>query len=44
MTIQELVVRQVKDKCKYCNKKQCEGIRVTQENKTTCEVVNERII
>lgn len=38
MTIQDLIKIHVNDKCKYCNNKNCEGIRITHNNKTVCEV------
>lgn len=37
MTIQELIQEHVKEKCKYCNNKNCDGIRVTQDGRTVCD-------
>lgn len=41
ISIQELFKIHVNDKCKYCIRKNCNGIRVTQDGKTVCEVTNE---
>lgn len=41
MTIQELIQKHVEDKCKKCNNKNCNGIKVTYDNRTVCDE-NER--
>ena len=38
MSIQDKIKIHVKDKCKYCDKKDCNGIKVTSDGKTVCEV------
>lgn len=38
MTIQELIKEHVNNRCNKCNRKNCDGIRVTQDGKTVCEV------
>lgn len=43
ISIQNLMKIHVNDNCKYCNRKNCNGIRVTQDGKTVCGVMkNER--
>lgn len=36
-TTQELMKEHVQEKCRYCTKKDCDGIHVTVDNKTRCE-------
>lgn len=38
MSIQDKIKVHVNDKCKYCDKKDCDGIRVTQDGRAVCEV------
>ena len=38
MSIQDLFKIHVNDKCKYCTKKDCKGIQITQDGRTVCEV------
>lgn len=37
MTIQELIKEHVKEKCKYCDIQNCNGICITKDNKTRCD-------
>lgn len=41
MSIQDLIKIHVEDKCTKCNRKNCNGIRVTQDGKTVCEVTED---
>lgn len=41
MSIQDLMKEHVKDRCKYCARKNCNGIRVNAEGKTVCEVTED---
>lgn len=43
MSIQDLMKIHVNDECKYCNRKNCNGIRVTQDGRTVCEVTNDEM-
>ena len=43
MSIQDLIKLHVNDKCKYCNRKNCQGIRVTQDGRTVCEVTEDEM-
>lgn len=36
-TTQELIQEHVQEKCRYCTKEKCDGIRVTVNNETKCE-------
>lgn len=36
MTTQELMLEHYNDKCKYCDGKNCDGIRITEKNTTRC--------
>lgn len=36
-TIQELIQEHVKEKCRYCTRKECNGIYVTKDGKTKCD-------
>lgn len=38
MSIQDLMKIHVKDNCKYCSRKNCDGIRINTKGKTVCEV------
>lgn len=38
ISIQDIFKIHVNDKCKYCNKKNCSGIRVASDGRTVCEV------
>lgn len=40
-SIQDKFKMHVNDKCKYCKRKNCNGIRVTQDGKTVCEVTED---
>ena len=40
MTIQELMKEHVKEECRYCILKECNGIHITRDNKTICERKN----
>lgn len=36
-TIQELIKEHVQEKCKYCIRKNCNGINITIDKKTRCD-------
>lgn len=36
MTLEELIKEHLRDKCKYCNLKECDGIHITIDKKTRC--------
>lgn len=36
-TIQELIQEHVQERCRYCIRKECNGIHVTIDKKTRCE-------
>ncbi len=42
MTSQEIINEHKDNKCKKCNKKNCEGITVTLDNKARCDLDYER--
>lgn len=37
MSNQDLIKKHVKDKCKYCDIKECDGIHITIDRKTRCD-------
>ena len=41
ISIQDLFKIHVNDKCKYCSKKSCSGIRVNTKGETVCEVTED---
>lgn len=36
-TIQELIKEHVQEKCRYCARKECDGIHINTNNEATCE-------
>ena len=36
LTSQELIQEHVKEQCRYCTLRECDGIRVTIDGKTRC--------
>lgn len=43
MSIQDLFKIHVNDKCKYCTRKNCNGIRVNAKGETVCEVTEDEV-
>lgn len=39
-SIQDRFKEHVNDKCKYCNRKDCNGITINTKGDTVCEVTN----
>ena len=37
MTTQEKIQKHVQEKCRYCLKKECDGIHITVDGKTKCD-------
>lgn len=37
MSIQEKIQEHVKEECRYCTNKECDGIHITRDNKTRCD-------
>lgn len=37
MTTQELIQKHLKEKCRYCARKECDGIHITNDGKTRCD-------
>lgn len=37
MTTQELIQKHLEEKCRYCARKECDGIHINTNNEATCE-------
>lgn len=37
MSVQELMQKHVKEECRYCTNKECDGIHINTNNEATCE-------